>query len=119
MSSITLLLSIHCVKTKIDIISDSYHLETALYIWVRIQSQSANTFAHDYFYTLQEISLKFSESNVNSLYSCLQMTVLAYRNSHKVVITSKQVYLIFPHNSGQGDCWNQRHIINYCIISYF
>lgn len=71
MSSITLLLSIHCVKTKIAIISDSYHLETALYIWVRIQSQSANTFAHDYFYILQEISLKFSVCNINSLYSYL------------------------------------------------
>lgn len=91
MSSITLLLSIHCVKTKIDIISDSYHLETALYIWVRIQSQSANIFVHDYFYTLQEISLTFSESNVNRLYSCLQTTVLAYGKRHKVVITGKQI----------------------------
>lgn len=73
-SSITLLLSIHCVKTKIDIISDSYHLETALYIWVRIQSQSANTFAHDYFYILQEISLKFSVCNIIGLCSYLQRT---------------------------------------------
>lgn len=118
MSSITLLLSIHCVKTKIDIIADSYHLETALCIWVRIQSQSANTFAHDYFYTLQEISLKFSAYNVNS-YSCLQMTVLAYGNRHKVVITNKQVQFTFSHNSGRGDCWNQRHISNYHINSNF
>lgn len=89
MSSIALLLSVHCVKTKINIISDSYHLETTLCIWVTIQPQCANTFAHDYFHTLQEISLEFNEYSINSFYSCLQMTVLADGNKHKVIIMKK------------------------------
>lgn len=89
MSGVALLPSIHCAKTKIEVISDRYHLETALCIWVRIQSHSANTFAHDYFYILQEISLKSSQCNFNGLYSCLQMTVLACGNKCKVAITNK------------------------------